>query len=220
VSPGGAGGTDPARGARMRPMTTHGDTRLAPVPFAAWDEHTRTTLLAHLRRPELYLSGAPDAPPMPVVLELFANHVGLSETFLTFSDALADAEARLDPKIRELAILRVAWRTRSGYEWNQHSRMARDEGLTEAQVRAVRDEPSDPVWTPEDRAVLAAADEMVDAFGIGQETWDRLAASLDGPQIFELLFVVGGYLCLATVLNSLGLGGEIATDTSETGAPT
>jgi 4-carboxymuconolactone decarboxylase len=204
----------------MRRMTAQGDTRLAPVPFAAWDDQTRTTLLAHLRRPELYLSGAPDAPPMPVVLELFANHVGLSETFLTFTDALADAEARLDSRIRELLILRVAWRTRSGYEWNQHSRMGREEGLTDAQLRAVREGPADPVWTPEERAVLTAADEMVDGFAVGEETWDRLSASFDGPQIFELLFVVGGYLCLAAVLNSIGLRGEIPADTSETGAPT
>jgi 4-carboxymuconolactone decarboxylase len=204
----------------MRRMTAQGDARLAPVPFATWDEQTRNTLLAHLRRPELYLSGAPDAPPMPVVLELFANHVGLSETFLTFTDALADPDARLEPRIRELLILRVAWRTRSGYEWNQHSRMGREEGLTDAQLRALREGPSDPVWTPEERVVLSAADEMVDTFAVGGETWDRLAASFDPPQLFELLFVVGGYLCLAAVLNSIGLQGEIPAETSEMGAPT
>jgi len=201
-------------------MTAQGDTRLAPVPFAAWDEQTRATLLAHLRRPELYLSGAPDAPPMPVVLELFANHVGLSDTFMTFTDTLADAQARLEPKIRELLILRVAWRTRSGYEWNQHSRVAREEGLTDAQLRAVQEGPADLVWTPAERALLTAADEMIDDFAVGEETWTRLTAVLDGPQLFELLFVVGGYLCLAAVLNSLGLRGDIAADPNETGATT
>jgi alkylhydroperoxidase family enzyme len=200
-------------------MTTQGDTRLAPVPFAAWDEPTRTILLAHLRRPELYLSGAPDAPAMPVVLELFANHLAVSETFLTFTDVLAGDQARLDPRIRELLILRVAWRTRSGYEWNQHSRMGRDEGMTDAQLRAVREGPDAAVWTQVERDLLTAADEMVDAFAVSQTTWDRLSASFDGPVLFEALFVVGGYLCLAAVLNSLGLRGDIASDASETGGP-
>ena len=201
-------------------MTTQGDTRLAPVPFAAWNEGTRTTLLAHLRRPELYLSGTSDAPPMPVVLELFAHHVALSETFLSFTDALADERARLDPRLRELLILRVAWRTGSGYEWNQHSRMGRELGLTDEQLRAVREGPADPVWTPLERALLAAADEMIDTYAVGQATWDGLAASFDEAQLFELLFVVGGYMCLAAVLNSLGLRGEIGADTNETGGPT
>jgi alkylhydroperoxidase family enzyme len=196
-------------------MTTEGTTRLAPVPFAAWDEQTRTILLSHLRRPELYLSGAPDAPPMPVVLELFAHHVPLSETFLTFTDTLASDAARLDARTRELLILRVAWRTGSGYEWNQHSRMGRDEGLSEAQVEGVREGPGAPVWTPTERALLTAVDEMVDAREVSDATWDLLRPAFDGPQLFELLFVVGGYLCLAAVLNSLGLRGEIADGPNE-----
>ena len=53
-------------------MTTPPEPRLAPLPFAEWDDTTRTVLLQYLRRPELYLSGAPDAPPMPIVLEMFA----------------------------------------------------------------------------------------------------------------------------------------------------
>ncbi len=183
------------------------EARLAPVPFAEWDDETRTTLLAYLRRPELYLSGAPEAPPMPVVMELFAHHVPLSETFLAFTDMLAGEQAKLDPAVRELVILRVAWRTGSGYEWNQHARMATDVGVTEAQVHAVAEGPSAAVWSAGERALLAAVDEMIDGFAVSDDTWQRLAGSFDAPELFELLFVVGGYLCLATVLNSIGLRG-------------
>jgi 4-carboxymuconolactone decarboxylase len=201
-------------------MTTQGDTRLAPVPFSRWDEQTRATLLAHLRRPELYLSGAPDAPPMPVVLELFANHVDLSETFLAFTDVLAGGQARLEPRIRELLVLRVAWRTGSGYEWDQHSRMGTEAGLSDAQLHAVREGPAAAIWTPVERALLTAVDEMMDEFAVSDATWDGLHAAFDGAQLFEVLFVVGGYLCLAAVLNSLGLRGDIVTEASERGAPT
>jgi alkylhydroperoxidase family enzyme len=181
--------------------------RLAPVPFAEWDEATRTTLLAHLRRPERYLSDAPDAPAMPVVLELFAQHVPLSETFLAFTDLMVSEDSKLDPRLRELAILRVAWRTGSGYEWDQHHRMGGDEGLTDAQLAAVREGPSAPVWTPLEGALVAAADEMIDEFAVSDKTWEVLSSSLAPGQLFELLFVIGGYLCLATVLNSIGLRG-------------
>lgn len=190
-------------------MTSESQPRLDPVPHTEWDEHTRATLLSHLRRPELYLSGAPDAPPMPAVFELFAHHVALSETFLTFTDVMAGERSKLDPKLRELAILRVAWRTRSGYEWSQHRRMGGDEGLTEVQLDALPDGPSSAVWTDTERAVLTAADEMIDHFAVSDETWASLASSFEAASLFELLFVIGGYLCLAVVLNSIGLRGDI-----------
>lgn len=190
-------------------MTPPSPPRLAPIPFDDWDEETRASLLSHLRRPDLYLSGSPDAPPMPVVLELFAHHVALSETFLSFTDAMAGDQSKLEPRTRELAILRVAWRTRSGYEWDQHRRMGGDEGLTDLQIDAVQQGPTSPVWTPTERAVLRAVDEMIDDFAVSDETWADLASSFEPAPAFELLFVIGGYLCLAAVLNSIGLSGDI-----------
>jgi alkylhydroperoxidase family enzyme len=136
----------------------------------------------------------------------------LSETFLAFSDMLAGKQSRLDPKLRELLILRVAWRTGSGYEWNQHSRMGGDEGLTDAQLRAVRKGHDVEVWTPLERALLTAVDEMIDRFAVSDETWNQLSMAFDAGQLLELLFVVGGYLCLATVLNSAGLRGNLPAD--------
>jgi 4-carboxymuconolactone decarboxylase len=189
-------------------MTSSPPPRLSPVPFAQWDDHTRDVLLPHLRRPELYLSGAPDAPPMPVVMELFAHHLPLSETWLAFSDMLASERSTLDPRLRELLIVRVAWRTQSGYEWGQHTRMGRDEGLTDEQLRAVTEGPGAAVWTPLERALLMAVDEIIDGFGVNDATWDTLSSSFEPAQLFELLFVIGGYVCLAGVLNSIGLRGE------------
>lgn len=194
-------------------MTTPApEVRLTPVPFDQWDDETRAALLAHLRRPELYLSGAPDASPMPVVMELLAHHVPLSETFLAFTDMMVGEAATLEPPIRELLILRVAARTGSGYEWNQHARMAKEVGLSDAQISAVAEGPGAAVWSAEERALLAATDEMLDGYEVSDETWRSLAASFDPPQLLELLFVVGGYLALATVLNSIGLRGEIPED--------
>jgi 4-carboxymuconolactone decarboxylase len=183
-------------------------TRLTPVPFADWDEATRTTLLRHLRRPELYLSGAPDAPPMPVVMELFAHHVPLSETFLKFTDVFISDDSTLDPRVRELLILRVAWRAHSGYEWDQHRRIGGDAGLSDAQLNAVPAGAQGAGWTDTERALLSAVDELIDDFAVSDDTWSTLASSFEPAQIVEMLFVVNGYLCLAGVLNSLGLRGN------------
>jgi alkylhydroperoxidase family enzyme len=185
------------------------ETRLDPIPFAEWDEQARAVLLPYLRRPELYLSGAPDAPPMPVVMELFAHHLPLSRTFLAFTELLASEESTLDPADRELLILRVAWRTRSGYEWNQHHRMGGEAGLPDAKLAAVPEGAAAEVFTPKEATLLRAVDEMIDSYRVSQETWDQLAADFVPAQLFELMFVIGGYLCLAAVLNSIGLQGEL-----------
>jgi hypothetical protein len=49
---------------------------------------------------------------------------------------------------------------------------------------------------------------MIDDFAVSDTTWASLTAFLEGPSLFELLFVIGGYLCLAAVLNSVGLRGD------------
>ncbi|CAI7976809.1 4-carboxymuconolactone decarboxylase [Frankia sp. Hr75.2] len=186
--------------------------RLAPLPFEKWDDETRSILLRYLRRPELYLSGAPDAPPMPKALGLFAHHVQLSETFLAFTDLFAGEHATLDPRHRELLILRVAWRTRSGYEWAQHTRIGMQAGLTTEQLYAIPHGAEAEVWTPVERALLAATDQMIDQSRVGDDTWQLLASHFDAGQLLELSFVVGGYLCLAAVLNSVGLQPDPPTE--------
>jgi 4-carboxymuconolactone decarboxylase len=190
----------------------HGGVRLNPVPYAEWDEVTKDALLAHLRRPERYLSGSPDAPPIPVVLELFAHHVALGDCFMAFTDMLAGDAACLDPAWRELAILRVSWRSGSGYEWAQHARMAREAGLSEDEVAAVPEGPDADVWSPTQRALVAAVDEIVDDSCVSGATWAALAAVLAPDQLLELLFVIGGYMALAGVLNSIGLRGEAPSE--------
>jgi len=193
-------------------MTPPSEPRLAPVPFADWDEHARSVLLPHLRRPERYLSGAPDAPPIPIVLELFAHHLPLSDAWLPFTDMLAGADAKLRPEHRELLVLRVAWRTHSGYEWTQHVRSGRESGLTHAQIDAIGHGPDAELWTPLERTLLSAVDEVIDGFAVGEDTWRALVASFDSAEVLELLFVIGSYVCLAYVLNSIGLQPELPTD--------
>jgi alkylhydroperoxidase family enzyme len=190
-------------------MTPSEQPRLAPVPFAEWDEQTRATLLRFLRRPDIYLSGAADAPPMPIVLEMFAHHLSLSASWLPFTEMLAGSDAKVSARTRELVILRVAWRTRSGYEWAQHCRMGADAGLTAAQIDAVTEGPAAAVWAPADRTLLTAVDEFIDEHVVGDATWAALAAEFDPAELFELLFLIGGYVCLAGVLNSIGLPGQL-----------
>jgi alkylhydroperoxidase family enzyme len=111
----------------------------------------------------------------------------------------------IDPRLRELLILRVAWRTRSPYEWLQHVRLGKQLGVTAEQVDAIAGRSSAAPWMPLEADLLAATDQLIDNYVIDDATWARLAEHLDKRQLMEVVFVVGSYTCLAMAFNSLRL---------------
>jgi 4-carboxymuconolactone decarboxylase len=52
---------------------------------------------------------------------------------------------------------------------------------------------------------VAAADDMIDRSVVSDATWGQLRPHFDDKQLIELLYVVGAYVCLAVVTNSIGL---------------
>jgi 4-carboxymuconolactone decarboxylase len=186
-----------------------GTPRLAPLPFEQWSDAAKQVLPGFLRRPELYLSGE---HPMPQSLGLFAHHVELGAAWMRFNELLVAPSAALDARRRELAILRVAWRAHSNYEWMQHIRIGTYAGLTTEELYAIAEGPAAPLWGPLDRLILEAVDQIVERYGVDEATWAGLAEHLDPAQLLELTFTAGSYLCYAAVLNSVGLPADPPTE--------
>ena len=186
------------------------DQRIPPLPFAEWEDQACTVLPGYLQRPELFESGG-GARPMPAVFRHYARHLRLGEPWLQFSNALM-TDPLLDPRYREILVLRVSWRTRSSYEWHQHVRLGQQFGLSTDHVRAVIEGPDAALWTPVERALVTAADELVERFVVSDGTWEQLRAHFDDVQLIELLFVVGAYVCNALVLNSVGLRPDLTPE--------
>jgi 4-carboxymuconolactone decarboxylase len=65
------------------------------------------------------------------------------------------------------------------------------------------------VWTPLKRTLLTAVGEMIDDRRVRDMTWDALASHFEPAELLELVFVTGSYVCLAGVLNSVGLRSAI-----------
>jgi len=111
----------------------------------------------------------------------------------------------LSARDRELLILRTGWHCQSEYEWAQHVDIAREAGLSETEIARVPEGPVAPGWSPLERALLEAADELHRDSCIGPGTWEVLAANLTIPQLIEVCMVVGQYHLVAYTLNSLGV---------------
>lgn len=185
-------------------MRTTSPPRLTPLPAERWDEHARAMLRGRVALADRYLSGRPDAPPMPNVLGILGHHTELAGAWLSYNAVLLEQPA-LDPRYRELLILRVAWRTRSAYEWAQHARLGRNHGIDDEQIGAVAAGPADPSWNPVERLLLEAVDDLLARYRVTDHVWTGLTHHFDARQLMEILFVTGSYLCLALVFNSVDL---------------
>jgi alkylhydroperoxidase family enzyme len=84
---------------------------------------------------------------------------------------------KLDARLRELIIMRIGWATGSVYEWTQHWRIARQLGVEEADLLALRDWRSSDRFGEPEQAILAATDETLETGTISAETWKRCEAA-------------------------------------------
>lgn len=118
-------------------------------------------------------------------------------------------QARLDPHLRELAILRTMWRVGQSLEWANHYRLARTIGVSREQVLAIRT--SSPATELDGDVALIArvVDEFVDSRSLTPETMAVVEARFPDVALrYELLYLVPGYLMYAAVTNSTGLTAE------------
>ena len=112
-------------------------------------------------------------------------------------------EGRIDARLRELVILRIAWRCAQPYEWAQHYRRARSEQVSDADILAIRSDDLGVVADESLRLLAGAADEVVDLGRITAGTYRACGDHFDDPaMLHEFLHLVAGYRMMATVLNT------------------
>ena len=192
--------------------------RLPPLPEDQWDDRTRAALAALLPPERRNPQGAGNA------MATLARHPDLTETFLPFNTRLL-LRSTLPPRLRELAILRVARRCGCAYEWAHHVKIAARAGLSEAEIEAAGDGEvaasldsaslasaslaSASLASAElDSAVLSAVDELADECNLSDRTWARLGEHLDERQLMDLVFTIGAYSLLAMAFNTFGVEPE------------
>jgi alkylhydroperoxidase family enzyme len=119
-------------------------------------------------------------------------------------------KSRLDPRVREMAILQVGYLTRSAYEYSHHIKIGRDFGVSDDDIRAIADETEGrPTCLPTfDKAVLRGAREMTRDLAISDETFAVLREGLDAERITDLVLTIGFYNAVVRVLASLKIDVE------------
>lgn len=112
--------------------------------------------------------------------------------FLSYADEIRHG-TKLDPKLRELAILTVGTVVGSEYEVLHHHRHALTAGVRREQLDHVAEFETSPYFDEQERAVMAFAKESTLKVNIKQSTWDRAASFLDQRRMMELILNIGWY---------------------------
>jgi alkylhydroperoxidase family enzyme len=110
----------------------------------------------------------------------------------------------LDARLREVAILRTAARTRCEYEWGMHVALFREPcGFTDEQFTALQyGAPDHPAWSATEALAIRVVDELHESSTLSDDTWASVQAAFNPTAIVELLLTAGNYHMLAFFLNA------------------
>lgn len=114
-------------------------------------------------------------------------------------------ESKLNPRLRELAILQVGYTTGSEYEYAHHVDVALSFGVSEADILAIAaDSAGQPTsLDPLACAVLRAAREMTERLSLSAETFALLNEGLDAESLIDLLIAIGEYNGMVRIMAAL-----------------
>jgi alkylhydroperoxidase family enzyme len=118
--------------------------------------------------------------------------------------------SKLDPRLRELAILQVGWLARSPYEWSHHVKLGHDFGVSDDDVQALIDDTAGKPTSLDamSKLVLKAAREMTVDGAMTGPTFTTLQSQLGNEQVVDLTLTIGFYNAVVRVLGTLQIDVE------------
>ncbi|HEX4245474.1 MAG TPA: carboxymuconolactone decarboxylase family protein [Acidimicrobiales bacterium] len=182
------------------------EPRIPPLAPSDWPEEMRGALAAirpaNPRHP--FPPRDPGRPKGLNVLGTLAHYPTLTHAYHTFNGHVLFGTS-LSPRQRELLVLRVAAVRQATYEWRQHVVLAGDAGISPEEVEWIAEGPAASGWSPLERAMVSAVDELLDDALVADGTWEVLASELGVEQLMDLVFTVGAYDLLAMAFRSFGV---------------
>lgn len=132
-----------------------------------------------------------------------------SSGFVALGGALL-RDGRLDPVLREVAILRVGHISKASYEVHQHTRIGRRAGMSDALLAAVKTGADTPGLTPAEALVMRYTDEVVAKVKADDALFGEVVATFGEDQAAELTMVIGFYMMVCRFLENMEIPIETA----------
>ena len=113
-------------------------------------------------------------------------------------------EGAIEPRERELLILRTTANCGCEYEWGVHvTGFSAAVGISEEQVEAtVHGNHDDHVWSETDSLLIRLADELHETTKVSDTLWDELEDHWEPDQLIELVMLIGLYHAVSFTANA------------------
>jgi alkylhydroperoxidase family enzyme len=108
-------------------------------------------------------------------------------------------KSKLDPRLRELAILQVGWLEKSEYEFTHHVKIGKEFGETEGKPSGLE---------PLAKAILRGAREMVKALAMSDATFAEIKKELSDEHMTDLVLTIAFYCAVVRVLATMQIDNE------------
>jgi alkylhydroperoxidase family enzyme len=119
-------------------------------------------------------------------------------------------KSRLDPRLREIAILAVGWITQAPYEWSHHVKIGQEFGVSEGDIRALIDECDGKpnALEPAAKTVIKAAREMTQNLAVSDATFAELKTLFDNECLTDLVITMSFYNAVVRFLGTMRIDVE------------
>ncbi len=132
---------------------------------------------------------------------VLGHHPQLLSAWIEFAYTLR-RDCTTTRTLRELMILRGAQLEGSAYEWHQHRRWARQQGVPSEQIEDLFFWRESPRFTPAECAALALTEAMMRG-DVSDAVYAELSKHFNSSEVIELALTAGFYAMVPRVLNAL-----------------
>jgi alkylhydroperoxidase family enzyme len=114
-------------------------------------------------------------------------------------------KSRLDPRLREIAILAVGWITQAPYEWSHHVKIGQEFGVSEEDIVGLMAEceGEDNGLEPLAKLVIRAAAEMTNDLAVADDTFAELKKHFDNERLTDLVITIAFYNAVVRYLGTM-----------------
>ena len=138
------------------------------------------------------------------IFRMLAGGQGLMPAFLKLGNYLL-FKSKLDPILREVAIIRVGVLSKAKYEVHQHERIGRDLGMSEPLIEAMHAGPTHPALTEMQKLVMLYTDDVVLNVRASDATFKPLNEKLSLQEMQELTITIGFYMMVSRYLETFSI---------------
>jgi 4-carboxymuconolactone decarboxylase len=124
--------------------------------------------------------------------------------FLDF-EAAEERSSSLDERVRQVVILTVGAVWRSAYEIYAHSAIARQAGLSEDTIRALRNGEPAKDLTDKEQLAQTYTLRLTSEHSVDASVYDRAERAFGRQGLVDIALLIGRYLTISTLLNGFDI---------------